>query len=144
MLKKKILAIVYRKNNGVLEFLTLQNNPTDPIHGGDFYYVVTGGVEGDEGLNTAVKREIEEETGIKNIINIQDLNTVYEYKHPGEGDYLCQEHCFAVLIDDEVKHLSEEHIKYKWLSTKDFIDTIYWYYNKTALKKLLNKFVESN
>lgn len=143
MVKKKILAIVYRKRNNKEEILVLKENDTDKIHQSVGFYVITGGVEGNEGLTAAVKREIEEETGIKNIIHIQDLNTVYEYKHPAEGDYLCQEHCFAVSVDDEVKHLSEEHTEYRWLSTKDFIDTVYWYGDKSGLKKLLNKFIES-
>ena len=142
MIKKKILAIVYRKKEGNIEILALKENDADPIEQAVGFYVITGGVEGDEMLTDTVKREINEETGIKNIINIQDLNTVYEYKHPAEGDYLCQEHCFAVLVDDEIKHLSVEHTEYKWLSTEDFIDTVYWYEGKSSLKQLLNQFAK--
>mgnify|MGYP000877104039 CR=1 FL=1 len=142
MIKKKILAIVYRKKEGRTEILALKENDEDPIEQAVGFYVVTGGVEGDETLTEAVKREINEETGIENIINVQDLNTVYEYKHPAEGDYLCQEHCFAALVDGEVKHLSIEHTEHKWLSVKDFIETVYWYEDKDSLNKLLKQFIE--
>jgi len=144
MIKKKILAIVYRKRNNKEEFLTLKENNADKTHHALGFYVITGGVKGNESLATAVKREIKEETGIKKIINIQDLNTVYEYKHPAEEDYSCQECCFAVLVDDEVKHLSEEHTEYKWLYIEDFIDTMDWYYNKAGLKILLKQFIKSS
>jgi len=143
MIKKKILAIVYRKKNNKEEILALKENDADKIHHAVGFYVITGGVEDNEGLISAVKREVKEETGIENVVNIQDLNTVYEYKYPVEKDHLCQEHCFAVLVDDEVKHLSEEHTEYKWLSVKNFIDTVYWYNNKIGLKKLLGQFIKS-
>lgn len=137
MIKKKILAIIHRKKNNNLEFLALQNNPKDPIHGGDFYYVVTGGIEGDEKLKNAVQREIKEETGIINIIKIIPTGKIYKYTHPGEGKNLCQEECFLVEVDEDVQHLSEEHVDYKWLKEKEFIKTIHWYYDKEDLKELL-------
>lgn len=140
-IKKKILAIVYRKTNNKVEILALKQNDADKIHQSVGFYVITGGVEGSESLYSAVKREIEEETGIQNIIDIQDLDTVYEYKHPAEGDCLCKEYCFAVLVDDEVKHLSEEHTDYRWLSVEDSTDMIYWYSGKSNLQKLLDKFI---
>ncbi len=141
MIKKKILAIVYRKKNNKEEILVLKQNATDKIHQAVGFYVITGAVEGNESSTDAVKREIKEETGVKNIINIQDLETVFEYKHPAEGDCLCQEYCFAVLVDDEVRHLSKEHTEYRWLSIEDFIETVYWYGDKSDLKKLLDKFI---
>jgi dATP pyrophosphohydrolase len=137
MIKKKILAIIYRENNGVLEFLALENNPADPIHGGDFYYVVTGGIESDESPESAVKREIEEETGIENILKIKEMDKIYEYTHPGEGQTQCLEKCFLVEVKDDVRHLSIEHVSYRWLNEKEFINTVHWYYNKDDLKELL-------
>lgn len=135
-IKKKILALIYRTRNDTQEFLVLKKS-ADPVHGPAVFYVVTGAVEKDESNLSAAKREIEEETGITNIINVTKLDKIYEYKHPAEEDYLCQEYCFAVLIDDEVRHLSEEHTEYKWLSRDDFVDTIDWYYDKEDLKQLI-------
>ena len=138
MIKKKILAIIYRIKNNNEELLALMENSSQ-IDQSVGYYVVTGGVEDGEGLLDALKREIIEETGMENIVDILDLNKIYEYKHPAEGNYLCQEHCFAVRVDDEVKYLSEEHTGYKWLPREEFIETIFWYFDKADLKELLNK-----
>jgi 8-oxo-dGTP pyrophosphatase MutT (NUDIX family) len=141
MIKNKILAIIYRKNKGVLEFLALQNNPADPIYGGDFYYVVIGGVEAGEDLVSTVKREIEEETGIENIIEITETDKIYEYTHSGEGQTQCLEKCFLAEVKGDVRHLSIEHIGYQWLSKKKFIGTVHWYYSKDDLKELLKPVV---
>lgn len=138
MIKKKILAIVYRIKNNKEELLALMENSSE-IDQSVGYYVVTGGVEGKEELLDALKREIKEETGIENIVNVIDLDKVFEYKHPAEGDFLCQEHCFVVEVDDEVRHLSVEHTGYKWLPKEEFIDTLFWYNDKNELKELLNK-----
>lgn len=137
MTKKKILAIIYRRRSDSLEFLTLRNNPTDPVHGGDFYYVVTGGVENGEKFLDTVKREIKEETGITNIVQIKETNKIYTYTHPGEGKALCKEECFLVEVKGDINHLSDEHIGYKWLKEKAFINSIYWYYDKADLRELL-------
>ena len=135
-IKKKIMALIYRIRNNAQEFLALKQT-ANPLYGPANFYVVTGSIENNESNLLAVKREVEEETGITNITKITDLNKTYEYNHPAEGNYLCQEHCFAVLVDDEVKHLNEEHTEYKWLTNDDFVDTISWYYDKEDLKQLM-------
>lgn len=137
MTKNKILAIIYRKKDGNVEFLALRNNPIDPIHGGDFYYVVTGGVEENEELEDAVKREIQEETGIEKNIGIKNTGKILEYKHPGEGDILCKEFCFLVEVEGEVQNLSNEHVEYKWLEKKDFVEIVKWYTDKKELKNMI-------
>lgn len=125
-IKKKILAIIYRKRSGKTEFLALRNNPHNPAHGGDFYFVVTGGVEKDESLEDAVKREIEEETGIIKLLQIIDLKKVCEYTCAGEAGYLCKESEFLVEVDEDVVQLSEEHIGFKWSERDAFVELIGW------------------
>jgi len=124
--KEKILAIIYRKNGQKTEFLALRNNPHDPTHGGDFYFVVTGGIEENESFQGAVRREITEETGIKNILKIIDLNKICEYTCAGEPGFLCREAEFLVEVGSDVSALSEEHIEYKWLEREDFVGLIGW------------------
>lgn len=129
------MAILARKVDDQIYFLALRNNPTDLKHGGDFYYVVTGSVE-NESDEDAVRREVEEETGITNIIDIQDLNVVKKYKDTKGNNFL--EKIYAVITDQDVKHLSIEHIEYKWLELDEFIKIIYWYDSpKKELKNIL-------
>lgn len=133
MKKLKIMAIVYKVDNGDLYFLALRNNPKDKCHGGDYYFVVTGYVNKNEKLEGAVKREIKEETGIRNILSITDMNKIYNYDWDGDK---CEEHVFSVKIDGEVKKLNFEHIGYKWLQKEDFIKTVKWD-DKNDLRQIL-------
>lgn len=140
-IKNKILAIIYREKDKKNELLALRNNPQDPKHGGDFYFVVTGELEKEESFLSAVKREIKEETGIMNIIKIIDLKLTFEYIYSDDGEYLCKEKAYLVKIDDEVGGLNEEHIGFLWLNRTDFIETIEWEgeEGKKDLIKILDK-----
>ena len=49
---------------------------------GDKWQMPQGGVENDENFLTAMRRELYEETSIKNIKIIKEINQVYEYELP--------------------------------------------------------------
>lgn len=131
---KKILTFIINKNN---ELLLLHNNPEDPIHGGDIWYTVTGGVEDyDKSLEDAIKREIKEETNL-DIISTKYLNI--NYKYTSRRGIECKEFVFISLVSDGNIILNEESIGYKWLDMDTFIKEIYWYGNKDELKKILKE-----
>lgn len=135
-IKKKVLGVVFRRNVNGLEFLALRNNSSDIKHGGDFWYVITGGVEGNENLADAIKREIIEETGLSEILNIYDMDTVYEYF--GKNIKVkFQEYAFLVEVRGDVKKLNEEHVEYEWLEGQSFIKKIQW--DGDDLEKLVIK-----
>ena len=130
------MAIIARKIGGKSHFLALRNNPTDPIHGGDFYYVVTGSVEAeDRNEEDSVRREIDEETGIQNIISIKKLSITKEYTD-AFGD-ICKENIYSVITNQEVEHLNIENIDYIWLTNEEFVKTIHWYGPKEEVESLL-------
>jgi len=135
-MKNKIMAIIARKIGDKSHFLALRNNPTDPIHGGDFYYVVTGGVEAkDRNEEDTVRREIDEETGIQNILAINKLSITKEYTD-AFGD-ICKENVYGVITNQEVEHLNKENIEYLWLTNEEFVKTIRWYGPKEEIASLL-------
>lgn len=69
-------AVVYRKNNGVIEYLLLQSQ-----NKGNFWGFPKGHVEGNESLLETAKREIKEETQL--ILPIDTSFKVYtEYDLP--------------------------------------------------------------
>ncbi len=105
-MKKKILSFITDGNF----FLALRNSPFEPKkHGGDFWFVVTGGVEGKESFDEAAKREIREETNLE-VKDIFPLNwgSVYEW-----GGEVCEEHNFISFVDRKKIILNEEHIEYE-------------------------------
>ena len=131
---KKILTFIKNKDN---ELLLLHNNPIDPIHGGDIWYTVTGGVEEyDKSLEDAVIREVKEETNL-DVINNKYLDINYTYT--SRQGIECIEYVFISIVEDGNIILNEENIGYKWLNINDYIEEIYWYYNKEDLRILLEK-----
>ena len=131
---KKILTFIVNKNN---KLLLLHNNPIDPIHGGDIWYTVTGGVEEyDKSLEDAVKREVKEETSL-DVTFTKYLNINYNYVN--RRNIECNEYIFISKVDDGNIILNEESIGYKWLDINDYFNEIYWYYDKKELKKILDK-----
>ncbi len=131
---KKILTFIKNKDN---KLLLLHNNPIDPIHGGDIWYTVTGGVEEfDNTLENTVIREIKEETNL-DVINTKYLEINYTYTN--RKGIECIEYVFISLVEDGNIILNEESIGYKWLNINDYIEEIYWYGNKDELRKILEK-----
>ena len=131
---KKILTFIVNKNK---ELLLLHNNPENPIHGGDIWYTVTGGVEEyDKTLEDAVIREVKEETNL-NVINTKYLDINYTYT--SRQGIECIEYVFISLVEEGNIILNEESIGYKWLNINNYIEEIYWYYNKEDLRILLEK-----
>ena len=133
-MNKKILAFVF---NGE-KFLLLRNNPKDPVHGGDYWFITTGSVEANESLEEAIRREIKEETNL-DVSEIFNLNWGSVYSWGGE-DY--SENNFLAFVKKEKITLNEEHINFEWLNLGDFIKKIRWDLNKEELKKVLQKAVK--
>ena len=130
----KILTFIVNERK---ELLLLHNNPENPIHGGDIWYTVTGGVEEyDKTLEDAVIREVKEETNL-NVINTKYLDINYTYT--SRQGIECIEYVFISLVEEGNIILNEESIGYKWLNINNYIEEIYWYYNKEDLRILLEK-----
>ena len=131
---KKILTFILNKEN---KLLLLHNNPENPIHGGDIWYTVTGGVEDfDKTLEDTVKREVKEETNL-DVIDTMYLNV--NFKYLSRRNIMCLEYVYISFVKDGDIILNEENIGYKWLDIENYISEIYWYYDKKELKNILEK-----
>lgn len=131
---KKILTFIVRNDNKIL---LLHNNPLNPIHGGDIWYTVTGGVEEiDANLESAVKREVKEETNL-DVIDTMYLNIIFKYLN--RQGIECLEYVYISFIKDGSIILNEENIGYKWLDIGEFIKQVYWYYDKEELINILTE-----
>jgi|TARA_B100001971_G_C17784251_1_gene331290 8-oxo-dGTP pyrophosphatase MutT (NUDIX family) len=129
-MKKKILTFVVNER----KFLALYSEP-HPDHGEGGWFVVTGGVEGNETHEEAVAREVLEEIGLA-VDEIIPLNwgSVYNW-----GDELCEELNFVSFVKPGEIILNEEHSKFDWLDIDEFIERIEWDDDKELLKKILEK-----
>ncbi|MBU2615686.1 MAG: NUDIX domain-containing protein [Nanoarchaeota archaeon] len=130
-MNKKILAFI---SDGK-KFLLLRNNSEDPAHGGDFWFTVTGSVEGNESAEEAVKREIKEETNLDSS-EVFDLNWGSIYSWDGKDH---SERNFLAFVKEGGIILNEEHVDFEWLGLEEFMGKINWSLNKEELKNVLEK-----
>ena len=126
----QVEAIIFRRNGNKVEYLLLKRLPKR----NGFWQPVTGGVEEGETRNEALRREIREETGIKNIIAVLEDLYLFEFSDPN----LNQEYVYGVEVSpsEEIVLDRKEHSEYRWCSFQEALQLLHWKENKEALRKL--------
>jgi len=132
-------GIVYRINNGLIEFLIIKRIPED----GGFWQAITGGIDGDESDVDALRRELSEEIGIDDILNISNCLEYYEWGNP-EDERHGRDHIFAVEVscDAQVVVNKNEHSNYKWLPLEKALSLLKHDGNKRSMQ-LVARYVEN-
>ena len=103
----------------------------------NFWQMPQGGVDGNENFFDAAKRELEEETGVKSIKLIKELNSWFEYQLPGnligkiwKGKYsgLKQKWFVVKFIGKEneinIKTIKPEFLDWKWIKPKELTELV--------------------
>ncbi len=121
-------AILYNEN--IQKFLLLKRNSDS------FWEFPKGHVEEDEEIHETLRREIEEETGIKSIEigkKVGDLVFTID-----KGDLIKKRiiHYFLVRTVEESIRLSEEHSESIWLDHEDVIGHLHYDDIKELFKKI--------
>ena len=104
---------------------------------GDKWQMPQGGVENDENFLTAMRRELYEETSIKNIKIIKEINQVYEYELPKrligiiwKGKFRGQKQKWFITKflgnENEINLNTKqpEFIEWKWIDFKELPNVI--------------------
>lgn len=128
---KKVLTLI-KSDKG--NYLLLRTNKR--FMKVDNWYIASGGVDKGETYQDAVKREIKEETGF-NTIKIKLTKKYFKYEWPKRSNLFHKERLAFVIVKEKKPKLCVEHIDYKWLPKKEFIEQIDWYSDKKDLVKLL-------
>ncbi len=125
-------AIIFRRKSDTVEYLLLKRLPDR--NGFWHWQPVTGGLEERETRTEALRREIKEETGIKNLIRVIEDLYYFEFSDPN----LNQEYVYGVEVSstEDVVLDGREHGEYRWCGIKDALQLLYWKENKEALEKL--------
>ncbi len=126
----QIEGIVFRKKDKKIEYLLLKRTSRR----GGFWQPITGGLEEGETLIESLKREIKEETGVKEIISIIEKVYYFEFTDP----HLIKEYVFGVEISPTKKIIIDagEHSAFRWCTFEEAIKLMKWEENKNAFKKL--------
>ena len=132
----QVQGILFRKINGEIQYLLLKTIPRR----GEFWQPITGGLEEGETKIVALKREVKEETGIKNTVRImKDLHydEFWDFFKQDDCQRLIKEFAYGVEIspNDKIVMIGE-HFKYRWCSFEEALKLLKWKGNKEALEKL--------
>jgi len=126
----QIEAIISRRNGNKIEYLLLKRTPER----NGFWQPVTGGVEEGETRKQALCREIEEETGVKNVIAVLEGLHYFEFSDPN----LNQEYVYGLEVSpsEEIVLDGKEHSEYRSCSCQEALQLLNWKENKEALRRL--------
>ena len=140
-LDQQVLCIIFRESSSRREFLLLRRIPEK----GAFWQPVSGGVEDtDASFEAAVRREVLEETGIKDIISLTpEVHSFVIDRHylTGEPVSPVTEHVFGVKVPPGVEvtleeNIYPEHDSFRWVSFDEALGLLEWENNKDGLRRL--------
>lgn len=126
----QVEAIIFRRNNNMVEYLLLKRLPER----NGFWQPVTGGMEEGETRVEALLREVMEETGIKNTVGVIEGLYYFEFSDPNPN----QEYVYGVEVSpsEEIVLDRKEHSEYRWCNFQEALQLLRWKENKDALRKL--------
>ena len=145
------VGIIVLNNNNQVFVGKRKDNP------GDKWQMPQGGVDKGEDFITAMKRELVEETSIKNIKILKEVQNMYQYELPKnlvgiiwKGKFRGQRQKWFITKflgkDDEI-NLDTQHpefIDWKWIDPKDLPEVIVDFKKELYLNLLkeINQFVD--
>ncbi len=115
---------------------------------------VSGGVEGDETMSQAARRETAEETGLSNdrlmfklnMVSGVEKNCFAASSHWPADLYIVPKHFYAtrVVEEDSEIQLSDEHREFRWMSYDEAYATLCYDDDRTALWELNTRIVRGD
>jgi len=134
-IEKSAGAIIFRKENNNFFYLLL-HYPSSAKAPKEYWDFPKGHIEKGEDEIKTVKREVEEETGLKDIKIIEGFREWIKYFFKFEGKTVLKFVTFylAETKTKDVK-ISGEHVGYKWLPYEDAIEQLTFKNAKEVLKK---------
>jgi len=119
----------------VFEVLILKRVPERSGH----WQPISGGIENGETIIDAIKREVEEETGLGELIEIINLDYEFSFNTMWKGkNSKMKELCYAAEIQEKKPIiLSHEHEKYIWCTANQAKELLKWEHNLIAFDKLI-------
>jgi len=134
-IEKSAGAVIFRKEGGKIYYLLL-HYPSNAKAPREYWDFPKGHIEKGENLEETAKREVEEETGLKDIKLIEGFKEwiKYFFKFKGKNIFKIVTFFLAETKTKTVK-VSFEHIGFKWLPYEEAIEKLTFKNAKEILKK---------
>jgi len=139
-IEKSAGAVIFRKEGGKIYYLLL-HYPSNAKAPREYWDFPKGHIEKGENLEETAKREVEEETGLKDLKLIEGFKEwiKYFFKFKEKNIFKIVTFFLAETKTKEVK-VSFEHIGFKWLPYEEAIEKLTFKNAKEILKKA-NEFI---
>ena len=144
--EKSAGAVVFRREDSNIYYLLLHypssakapkpRSRVNSLRGRDYWDFPKGHIEKGEKEIDTVKREVFEETGLKDIKFVEGFKEwiKYFFKHKGKNVFKIVTFLLAEAETEEVK-ISPEHIGYQWLPYKEALKQLKFKNAREILKK---------
>jgi len=117
--EKSAGAVVFRKENGI-KFLLLRYKFKS-----EYWDFPRGNIEKGEKAEDTAKREIEEETGIKDLKFLKNFKQKVKWFYRRENKLISKEVIYFLAQTDEKEvRISEENVGYEWLSYEEALSKL--------------------
>lgn len=133
--EKSAGAVIFRKENNELKYLLL-HYPSSFKSKRNYWDFPKGHIEAGENEIETVKREVEEETSLKDIEIVAGFKEVIKYFFRAQGKTVFKTVVFylAATKTDKVK-ISGEHTGYQWLSYEKALNQLTFKNAKNIITK---------
>jgi bis(5'-nucleosidyl)-tetraphosphatase len=137
--EKSAGAVIFRRENNKIYYLLLHYPGVSHRADKDYWDFPKGHIEKGEKIEETVKREVFEETGLKDIKILPGFKETIKYFFRFRGKNILKFVTFFLVetMTKEIK-ISFEHIGYKWLSFEEAIDRLSFNNSREILKKADN------
>jgi len=135
-LERSVGAVIFRREGNKIYYLLLHYPSITHRAKRNYWDFPKGHIEGGEKPEAAAKREIEEETGLKDIKFIEGFKETIKYFFRFKDKNILK---FATFYRVETKtkdiKISYEHIGFKWLLYEEALEQLNFKNAKEILKK---------